>query len=143
MDVEDVIERLGLEPHPEGGWYRETWRHSSADGARGAGTAIYFLLGVDDRSHWHRVDADEIFHHYAGAPLLLRTWTEEGGLVETTLGPGLAVGQVPQTRIPKMVWQSAEPNAGSGADNWTLVGCTVSPAFEFTGFELAPPDWRP
>lgn len=138
MDAEDVIQRLELEPHPEGGWYRETWRHEPGDGSRGAGTAIYFLLAVGDRSHWHRVDADETWHHYDGGPLRLRTWSEGGEVIETILGSNLAAGQTPQATVPASVWQSAEPTG-----TWTLAGCTVSPAFEFTGFELAPPGWEP
>jgi uncharacterized protein len=138
MDTEDVIRHLQLEPHPEGGWYRETWRHDPGDGTRGAATAIYFLLGAGDRSHWHRVDADEVWHHYAGDALRLRTWGGDGAIHETVLGPDLAAGQSPQARVPANIWQSAE-SAGA----WTLVGCTVSPAFDFDGFELAPPGWEP
>jgi uncharacterized protein len=145
MDAEHVIARLGLEPHPEGGWYRETWRHDPGDGSRGAGTAIYFLLTAGQRSHWHRVDADEIWHHYSGAPLVLRMWTPDDtsdpsdtDVVETLVGADLAAGEAPQARVPSGTWQSAEPTGP-----WTLVGCTVSPAFEFAGFELAPPGWEP
>jgi predicted cupin superfamily sugar epimerase len=138
MDADDVIRHLGLQPHPEGGWYRETWRHEPEDGSRGAGTAIYFLLAEGDRSHWHRVDADEVWHHYAGDPLRLRTWAEGGGLADVVLGPDLASGEAPQETVPRFTWQSAEP-----LGRWTLVGCTVSPAFEFSGFELAPPGWQP
>jgi hypothetical protein len=144
MDADDVIDHLGLQPHPEGGWYRQTWRQQPDDGTRGVGTAIYFLLAAGERSHWHRVDADEIWHHYTGDPLRLSTWTEENGLVETTLGADLAAGQHPQLRVPTHVWQSAEPSPDPATRaGWTLVGCTVSPAFEFDGFELAPPDWHP
>lgn len=138
MDADEVIGRLGLTPHPEGGWYRQTWRHDPGDGTRGAGTAIYFLLATGERSHWHRVDADEIWHHYAGDPLQLHTWNESGSCNTTMLGSDIAAGHEPQARVPPHVWQSAET---TGA--WTLVGCTVSPAFEFDHFELAPPDWRP
>lgn len=138
MDAEDVIQRLELEPHPEGGWYRETWRHQPGDGSRGAGTAIYFLLAAGERSRWHSVDADEIWHFYGGDPLRLRSWSEGSQVVETILGSNLAASQIPQARVPASVWQSAEP---TGA--WTLAGCTVSPAFEFTGFELAPAGWAP
>lgn len=138
MDADEIIRLLDLAPHPEGGWYRETWRDDPADGSRGAGTAIYFLLRAGERSHWHRVDADEVWHHYAGDPLRLHTWSEGAPPDEVVLGRDLAAGQRPQARVPAGVWQSAEP---TGA--WTLVGCTVAPAFQFTGFELAPPDWHP
>ena len=138
MDADEVIRRLGLAPHPEGGWFRETWRDDPGDGSRGVGTAIYYLLRQGERSHWHRVDADEVWHFYTGDALRLRTWTGQGDVHETVLGSDLAAGQVPQARVPREVWQSAEP---SGA--WTLVGCTVTPAFQFDGFELASPGWAP
>jgi predicted cupin superfamily sugar epimerase len=138
MDADDVIRVLELEPHPEGGWYRQTWRNDPGDGSRGAGTAIYYLLQAGERSHWHRVDADEVWHFYGGTPLRLRMWPGDGSPDDAVLGNDLAAGERPQIRVPAGVWQSAEP---TGA--WTLVGCTVSPAFEFDGFELAPPGWRP
>ncbi len=134
----DVINRLGLQPHPEGGHYAETWRHTPADGGRGSGTAIYYLLAAGERSHWHRVDAAEIWHYYAGDALALSI-SEDGESSETlVLGPDLAAGQRPQQVVPAGAWQSAQ-----SLGEWTLVGCTVSPAFEFEGFEMAPPDWRP
>ncbi|MGB5808881.1 MAG: cupin domain-containing protein [Polyangiales bacterium] len=137
MSPEDIIDTLGLLPHPEGGHYRETWRHADGD-ARGAGTAIYHFLRAGESSHWHRVDATEVWHFYAGAPIELST-CEEGGAIEVHhLGPELARGQRPQVIIAPHVWQAAR---SLGA--WTLVGCTVSPAFEFEHFELAPPDWSP
>jgi predicted cupin superfamily sugar epimerase len=137
-DAAAVIDRLGLAPHPEGGWYGETWRHDDGEGGRGAGTAIYYLLAAGQRSHWHRVDAVEIWHHYAGAPLRLTIHEGAGPTREIALGDDLAAGQVPQAIVPTHAWQSAEP---TGA--WTLVGCTVSPGFTFDGFELAPPGWEP
>lgn len=137
MDADDVIRHLELAPHPEGGWFRETWRDDPGDGSRGVGTAIYYLLRSGERSHWHRVDADEIWHYYAGDPLHLRTSAGDE-VTEALLGADLAAGQVPQVRVARHDWQSAET---TGA--WTLVGCTVSPAFEFEGFELAPPTWAP
>ena len=138
-DVQSIIEALGLEPHPEGGLYVETWRTSTADGHRPAGTAIYYLLQAGERSHWHRVDADEIWHYYAGDPLVLSIAASGDGEAERhLLGPDLAAGQRPQIVVPAHAWQSAEP---TGA--WTLVGCTVSPGFRFEGFELAGPDWAP
>lgn len=137
-DHHAIIERLGLRPHPEGGWYAETWRHDPGDGDRGAGTAIYYLLAAGQRSHWHRVDGTEIWHFYAGGPLRLRIHDGDGPACDVTLGPDLAAGQVPQAVVPASAWQAAEP---TGA--WTLVGCTVSPGFTFDGFELAAPDWSP
>jgi predicted cupin superfamily sugar epimerase len=138
MTPEEIIETLGMLPHPEGGHYVETWRHAGTDGTRGAGTAIYFLLQAGERSHWHRVDAAEIWHWYAGAPLELSTSADGQAVTITTLGNHLAAGARPQVIVPAGVWQSA---VSVGA--WTLIGCTVSPAFEFSGFEMAPPDWAP
>jgi predicted cupin superfamily sugar epimerase len=138
MNAKDLIEKLGLARHPEGGWYRETWRADAAEGARASGTAIYYLLEAGDFSHWHRVDATEIWHWYAGAPLVL-TLSENGHDAEARmLGPEIAAGQSPQVIVPPGWWQTA-----TSMGNFTLVGCTVSPGFEFSGFEMAPPDWRP
>ncbi|QMU59125.1 MAG: cupin [Boseongicola sp.] len=133
MNAEDIITRLGLEPHPEGGWYRQTW--VADDGPRASGTCIYFLLKASERSHWHRVDAVEIWHFYAGAPLVLRMAEDQNGRVEKhALGPNLTTGETPQVIVPKGWWQSAKSTG-----DWTLVGCTVSPGFQFEGFELAAP----
>ncbi|MEM9426904.1 MAG: cupin domain-containing protein [Pseudomonadota bacterium] len=133
MTAEEIITQLGLAPHPEGGWYRQTW--VAEDGPRASGTCIYFLLQAGERSHWHRVDATEIWHFYAGAPLVLRmASTENGPANRHLLGPDLAAGQAPQAVVPIHAWQSAETTG-----DWTLVGCTVSPGFTFDGFELAPP----
>lgn len=137
-DHHAIIEHLGLQPHPEGGWYAETWRHDPGDGDRSAGTAIYYLLAAGQRSHWHRVDATEVWHFYAGDPLRLRIHHGDGPTDDVVLGTDLAAGQVPQAVVPPGAWQAAEP---TGA--WTLVGCTVSPGFTFEGFELAEPDWSP
>ena len=137
MDAHEVIERLGLAPHPEGGWYRETWRDLPADGGRGAGSAIYFLLDADERSHWHRVDAAEAWHHYAGAPLEL-AMVEDDEHTVVVLGAALDGEAEPQAVVPARAWQAARPLGG-----WALVGCTVSPAFDFSGFELAPEGWAP
>jgi hypothetical protein len=140
MTAEDIIATLGLRPHPEGGHYCEVFRGApSSAGARSPGTAIYFLLRAGERSHWHRViDADEIWHHYAGAPLEL-SLSEDGRTVKhLRLGTDLALGERPQGVAPRNVWQAAR---SLGA--WTLVGCTVSPAFDFAAFELAPPGWAP
>ncbi|NLV55317.1 MAG: cupin domain-containing protein [Acidimicrobiales bacterium] len=139
LDPDAAIDRLGLEPHPEGGWFAETWRDRAEDGGRGSGTAIYFLLRTDEASHWHRVDATEIWHHYAGGPLLLSIATaDDGPVTEIVLGPDLAAGQRPQAIVPAGAWQAARPIDGA-----VLVGCTVSPAFTFDAFELAPPGWSP
>lgn len=138
MTAREVVAALALAPHPEGGFYRETWRAEAASGARAAGSAIYYLLDADSFSHWHRVDADEIWHYYAGAPLVLSLSPNGSDAQARHLGPALGARQSPQIIVPKGWWQSA---TSLGA--WTLAGCTVSPAFEFSGFELAPPDWRP
>jgi predicted cupin superfamily sugar epimerase len=130
-DADQVIAALGLEPHPEGGWFRETWREPAT-------TAIFFLLRAGEWSHWHRVDATEIWHFYSGDPLELALSEDGRGTVRHVLGPDLAAGQRPQLVVPAGTWQSARP---LGA--WTLAGCTVSPAFQFTGFELADPGWEP
>ena len=138
LDGRKIIETLGLQPHPEGGWYRETFREAAADGERGASTAIYFLLQAGEYSHWHRVDATEVWHCYAGAPLAL-TISENGhDAVAYRLGADILARQRPQIVVPENCWQGAE-----SLGNWTLVGCTVAPAFEFSGFEMAPPDFNP
>ncbi|MEW6123795.1 MAG: cupin domain-containing protein [Pseudomonadota bacterium] len=138
MRAEEVIALLGLQPHPEGGHFRETHRESAPDGGRGASTAIYFLLAAGERSHWHRVDASETWHFYAGAPLRLGIVAPCGTRSAAVLGADLAAGERPQAVVPPHAWQTAET---LGA--WTLVGCTVAPAFQFEGFELAPPGWEP
>jgi predicted cupin superfamily sugar epimerase len=133
-----IAQALGLLPHPEGGHYRETWRDRPADGGRGAGTAILFLLAEGEVSHWHRVDAAELWIWQAGAPLFLGV-SEDGREVSwMTLGPLPGEGQALQGVVPQDAWQSAR---SLGA--WTLVTCTVSPAFRFEGFELAPQGWHP
>lgn len=124
-----VIDALKLSPHPEGGFYRETFRDPKQVDGRSAGTAIYFLLPAGVKSHWHRVDAAEIWHYYAGAPLSLHM----KGAESITLGPDVLSSQQPQAVVPSGIWQSAESTG-----EWTLVGCTVSPGFEFSGFEMAP-----
>ncbi|OLP62119.1 cupin [Xaviernesmea oryzae] len=134
----EIIDILGLERHPEGGWYRQTFR-DEAGGSRGYSTAIYYLLEAGDRSHWHRVtDAAEVWHHYAGAPLRLSMARQTGPAEDMTLGPDLAKGERPQAVVPAMVWQSAQ-----SLGDWSLVGCTVAPGFDFASFEMAPPDWTP
>lgn len=135
QNAQDIIRHLGLTPHPEGGHYRQTWVADANTDARPAGTAIYFLLTKDEVSHWHRVDATEIWHYYAGAPLiLLMAETFQGPASRHTLGPDLAAGAHPQLIVPENHWQSARTTG-----DWTLIGCTVSPGFRFDGFELAAP----
>ena len=140
IDAPAVIDRLGLRPHPEGGWYAETWRARSDAGARPSASAILYLLAAGERSHWHRVDAAEIWQYSAGDALELRIWAGEGTEVVThRLGAGTSDDAgVPQVVVAAGAWQAARP---LGA--WTLVGCIVSPAFDFAGFELAPEGWEP
>ena len=135
----DIIARLELKPHPEGGYYRETFRDVRGDAqGRAISTALYYLLGRGDRSHWHRIDAVEIWHYYSGAALTLRIANEGCAAHTVTLGPDVAAGQRPQAIVPAGAWQSAESSG-----DWTLVGCTVAPAFEFAKFEMAEKDWTP
>jgi predicted cupin superfamily sugar epimerase len=137
-EAADIIARLALKPHPEGGHYRETFRDQGVDAdGRSRSTAIYFLLARGERSHWHRVDAVETWHYYAGSALTLRI-ADQGGERIVTLGANLAAGETPQGIVPAHAWQAAESTG-----DWTLVGCTVAPGFEFAKFELAPKDWSP
>ena len=140
MTADEIIARLGLEPHPEGGHYHQTFRASAFEEGkpRGASTAIYFLLKGTERSHWHRVDADEVWHFYAGAPLQLSLSHDGRTARHLRLGIDLEVGELPQAVVPRGVWQAAR-----SLGNWTLVGCTVAPAFQFEHFEMAPPGWKP
>jgi uncharacterized protein len=139
LSAREVINLLGLAPHPEGGHYRETFRDERCDAnGRASSSLIYFLLDAGEISAWHRVDAVEIWHWYAGGPLALTISTDGREAASTRLGSDLTAGQAPQCVVPAHAWQRAE---SLGA--WTLVGCTVAPAFEFSRFELAPPDWRP
>lgn len=149
LSAEEIINLLGLAPHPEGGFFRETFRDAGEAGPgtgsiRGASTAIYYLLREGHSSAWHRVtDAVEVWHHYAGAPLELSLSPGRGRTV-LFLGKNLAAGERPQAVVPVNVWQSARVLAGSAdSGGWTLVGCTVAPGFEFESFEMAPPDWQP
>lgn len=137
LSARDVIDLLGLEPHPEGGHYRETFRDSIETAGRSAGTAIYFLLAAGEVSRWHRVDATEIWHWHAGAQLELIV-AEDGLRTVHILGDNLRAGDRPQGIVPANAWQSAR-----SLGDWTLVGCTVAPGFEFAGFELAPKGWNP
>lgn len=137
MSPEAIIETLGLRPHPEGGHYVEVFRDSRGVG-RPASTAIYFLLRRGERSHWHRVDAAEIWLWHAGAPLSLFISADGKGQQEVALGVDLGAGERPQAAVPAHAWQAAQSQG-----EWTLVSCVVAPGFEFSGFELAAPDWAP
>ena len=128
-----LIAQLGLIRHPEGGWYRETWRGPDV-GGRASGTAILFLLRQGEASHWHRVDADEIWLYHAGAPLTLSIGQDAAR--DHTLGPDVMGGPSPQIVVPAMAWQAARSQG-----DFTLVSCTVSPGFQFAGFTLAAPDF--
>lgn len=146
-DADAVIERLGLAPHPEGGWYRETWRGPAGPGGRAIATAIHFLLKAGERSHWHRVDAHETWLWHAGDPLRLAlaaspTEGKAGPVRHVVLGGEVLAGHAPQHVVAPGEWQAAEP-APVGAAGYTLVSCVVAPGFEFAGFELAPPGWSP
>lgn len=127
-----------MAPHPEGGHYVETWRGAEGADGRASGTAIYHLLRAGERSHWHRVDATEIWLFHAGGPIALDIAHEGGPVERAVLGPDIAGGQRPQLVIPPDTWQTAVPMG-----SWTLVSCTVTPGFEFDGFELAPAGWQP
>lgn len=139
LTADRIIARLGLEPHPEGGWFAETFR-DNPNGGRGHSTAIYFLLKEGEQSAWHRVrDAAEVWHFYAGAPLGLEIAGPDGaGLHELILGPDLEADQRPQHIVPANWWQRARSRGA-----WTLVGCTVAPGFDFAAFEMAEPGWEP
>jgi uncharacterized protein len=135
----EMIARLELKPHPEGGYYRETFRDKRTDAnGRALSTTIYFLLSRGDRSQWHRVDAVETWHYYAGHSLTLRIANDGGPQHTVRLGPDVCAGERPQAIVPAHAWQAAESDG-----DWTLVGCTVTPGFEFAGFELAPNGWGP
>ena len=133
-----VIAKLGLEPHPEGGHYRETWRADAAAGERPPATAIVYLLAAGERSAWHRVDAEEVWLFHAGDPLELCIAADDGPPDRHVLGTEVVEGERPQVVVPAGSWQSARTLGG-----WTLVSCVVSPGFRFEGFELAPPAWEP
>jgi uncharacterized protein len=139
MTAGQIIQFLNLKPHPEGGHFVETFRDATGMRGRAASTAIYFLLARGERSHWHRVDAAEVWHYYAGAPLRLEiAETQEGPIHCLCLGTDFTAGERPQAVVPPHIWQAAE-----SLGDWTLVGCTVAPGFEFGGFELAPHGWAP
>ena len=137
-EVHELIRRLELERHPEGGWYRRRWTDPAEHDGRSASSAILFLLAQDERSHWHRIDAVEIWHHYRGAPLELQVSVDGRSIVDHVLGDDILKGQSPQVVVPAGAWQSAR-----SIGTYTLAGCTVTPAFDFDGFELAPAGWHP
>jgi len=138
LTASDVIALLELERHPEGGWFRQTFADAGEDGARHLSTAIYYLLEGHDLSAWHRVDAAEVWHWHAGAPLKLRLSHEGKVIDEYTLGPDLKAAERPQVIVPRHCWQTAK-----SLGDWTLVGCTVAPGFQFSGFEMAETGWEP
>jgi uncharacterized protein len=150
LTADEIIRLLDLKPHPEGGHFREMFRDApppyppsqAGEGREGVGrsasTAIYFLLARGERSHWHRVDAVEVWHWYVGAPLELEIAQNEGRIERVTLGNDLASGERPQAVVPAHAWQAAQ-----SLGDWTLCGCTVAPGFDFSGFELAPQGWSP
>ena len=137
-EAAEIISRLGLVPHREGGHYRETWRDDPRDGTRGALTLIYYLLRRGETSAWHRVDATEVWNYYAGAALVLRMSRDGVETEEIRLGADMAGGEQPQAVVPPGAWQSAESTGP-----WSLTGCAVAPAFRLEGFEMASPDWKP
>ncbi|QKP78678.1 cupin domain-containing protein [Methyloligella sp. GL2] len=137
MAADDVIALFQLEPHPEGGHFRETFRDHPESHPRAHSTAILFLLKKGESSRWHKVDAAEAWHWYGGGSLRL-TIHEEGEAATIHLGPNWPLGEMPQAVVPAHAWQKAEPMG-----DWVLVGCTVAPGFDFEGFELAPEGWEP
>jgi predicted cupin superfamily sugar epimerase len=138
MTAAEIIRLLGLLPHPEGGWFVETFRDAAGPDGRSRSTAIYYLLEAGERSKWHRVNAAEMWHFYAGAPLALSLAPPQGATTIITLGADLTAGQRPQAVAPEGWWQAAQ-----SLGPYSLVGCTVAPGFEFSGFELAPPGFAP
>jgi uncharacterized protein len=138
VTADEIIAVLGLKPHPEGGHFCETYRDPQTPGGRAVSTAIYYLLKRGERSHWHRIDASEVWHYYAGAPLTLSIAADGAAATQTVLGPDIVKGERPQAVVPPKAWQAAE-----SLGDYTLVGCTVAPGFEFAKFEMAPPGWKP
>jgi predicted cupin superfamily sugar epimerase len=137
LTADEIIRKLELKPHPEGGHYRETHRDARTVDGRAASTAIYFLLARGERSHWHRIDSVEVWHYYAGDPLKLEIVDGAKEFV-VRLGPDVHADEAPQAIVPARAWQAAET-----LGDWTLCGCTVSPGFDFAGFELAAKRWSP
>ena len=142
MTADDLIRALNLAPHPEGGWYRETWRADAAEGERAAASAVLYVIQPGQRSHWNRVDAHEIWLWHGGDPIdVMIAATDAGPSSTVRLGGRVTEGEQPQLIIPAGQWQSAEPVAGDAG--YTLISCIVAPAFQFSGFELAPEGWEP
>jgi len=142
MTADQLIEALDLAPHPEGGWYRETWRAAANPGERAAASAVYYVLKPGQRSHWNRVDADEIWLWHAGDPIDVAMVAGDSASPRTVrLGGRVTQGEQPQLIVPKGHWQTADPVPGEGG--YTFISCIVAPAFEFEGFELAEPNWAP
>lgn len=137
MTAQEIVALLGLEPHPEGGFYAQTFA-DAASGERPYSTAIYYLLEGGTAGRWHRVDSAEVWHYYAGAPLRLTVAPDGQTTEDKVLGPDLGAGQRPQVVIPRGQWQAAE-----SLGEWTLVGCTVAPGFDFAHFEMAAEGWKP
>jgi len=135
---DNIIRILGLEPHIEGGHFREIYRDAPADGSRGVMTSIYFLLRAGERSSWHRVDAPEIWCYHSGSPLEVAIWSDGQSVKKFRLGSDLLGGERPQVTVPAGAWQAAKIFG-----DWSLVGCVVAPAFEYSGFEMAPDGWSP
>ncbi len=136
--LDALVAALGLEPHVEGGRWAQTWIGAAGGDGRPVGTAIVYLLAADETARWHRVDADEVWHFHAGAPLVLRVWSGGGPVVEHRLGVDVGDGERPQVVVPAGAWQSA---ATTG--EWTLAGCTVAPGFVWSGYRLAAEGWAP
>lgn len=136
--AEEVVERLNLKPHPEGGWYRETWRDQQGGDSRGRGSLILYLLSRGQKSHWHRIDATEIWLYQGGGSLHLHKWKGDSPVVTETLGSDLSNGEVPQAIIEPHEWQAAETDS-----DYVLVACAVVPGFSFAEFDMAPPGWSP
>ncbi|HVU29763.1 MAG TPA: cupin domain-containing protein [Sphingomicrobium sp.] len=142
MTADQLIEALELAPHPEGGWYRETWRAKADPGERSSASAVYYVLKPGQRSHWNRVDADEIWLWHAGDPVDVAIAADDFSAPSTVrLGGRVGQGEQPQLIVPKDHWQAAEPVAGEAG--FTFISCVVAPAFDFSGFELAEPGWAP
>lgn len=143
MTAEELIEALDLAPHPEGGWYRETWRSPAEPGERAAASAVYYLIEPGQTSQWNRVDADEMWLWHSGDPLELAfAESDDGPIRRVRLGGRIGQGEQPQVIVPARQWQSAAPVDG-GAAGYTFLSCIVAPAFEFSGYELAPAGWSP
>jgi len=142
MTADDLIQALSLEPHPEGGWFRETWRAEAEPGERAAASAVLYVLQPGQRSNWNRVDAHEMWLWHGGDPLDVSIAESDSGPVRTVrLGGRITTGEQPQLIVPAGWWESAEPAAGDAG--YALISCIVAPAFEYSGFELAVPGWAP